>query len=62
MNEWTWAYDGGAQTSSAGFPTQAEAEAWLAEHWQELADAGVTAVTLRQAEVDVYGPMSLADS
>ncbi len=62
MNEWTWAYEGGEQPGSAGFPTRAEAEAWLSESWQELAEQGVSAVTLRQGEFDVYGPMSLSDS
>jgi hypothetical protein len=42
------------------FPSQVEAEAWLGESWEELAEAGVAAVTLRCNGVDVYGPMSLA--
>lgn len=62
MNEWTWAYEGGEQDASPGFPTQAEAEAWLSENWQELADQGINAVTLRQAEFEVYGPMPLSQS
>jgi hypothetical protein len=43
-----------------GFPDQAEAEAWLTEEWQTLADAGVVEVTLRYGDEVVYGPMSLA--
>ena len=62
MNEWTWNYTGGEQDASAAFPTQAEAEAWLSESWQELADQGVTAVTLRRGEFDVYGPMPLSQN
>ena len=55
---WKWTYDptGGA---SAEFPSQADAEAWLGESWRDLLDGGVTAVTLREDDRDVYGPMSL---
>ena len=49
---------GGSAAST--FPSQAEAEAWLGESWEELADEGVSAVTLQCNGVDVYGPMSLA--
>ena len=41
------------------FPSQSDAETWLGEHWPELAAASVAAVTLRQEERTVYGPMSL---
>lgn len=41
------------------FPTQADAEAWFSESWEELAEAGVAAVTLQCNGTDVYGPMSL---
>lgn len=45
---------------SVPFPTQADAEAWFAESWEDLADAGVAQVSLlREAEV-VYGPMPLS--
>lgn len=41
------------------FPTQADAEAWFAESWEDLAGAGVAQVSLlRESEV-VYGPMPL---
>ncbi|MGA8045451.1 MAG: hypothetical protein WCA30_04220 [Dermatophilaceae bacterium] len=46
--------------SSSTFPSQAEAEAWLGESWEQLADQGVAAVTLQCNGADVYGPMSLA--
>ena len=46
--------------SGSTFPSQAEAEAWLGESWEQLADQGVAAVTLQCNGADVYGPMSLA--
>jgi hypothetical protein len=49
--------EGGAAST---FPTQADAETWLGESWEDLADRGVAAVTLQCNGVDVYGPMSLA--
>lgn len=64
--QWTWTYQGpgggvpatGPTTSSA-FPTQADAEAWLGQEWQELLDAGLESVTLTRGEEVVYGPMPL---
>lgn len=69
---WTWSYTGAGgqplsaeEAAAAGvpvdavFPTQADAEGWFAETWGELADAGVTAVTLHRDGDVVYGPMSL---
>ncbi|HVE99125.1 MAG TPA: hypothetical protein VNA12_08090 [Mycobacteriales bacterium] len=57
---WRWQYDGSAATpSSAEFPAQGDAEAWLGDHWRELQDSGVTAVTLVEGDRVVYGPMSL---
>ena len=41
------------------FPSQSEAESWLGEEWRTLLDAGVDAVTLREGDSGVYGPMSL---
>lgn len=64
-DSYTWSYldVDGTELSGAGaataFPTQAEAEAYLGESWQELADAGVGSVTLRHGAEVVYGPMSL---
>jgi len=55
---WNWAYDPTGDSSN-DFPSQAEAEAWLGEAWRDLLDQGVTAVTLREDDRDVYGPMSL---
>jgi hypothetical protein len=42
------------------FPSQADAESWVGETWSELADLGVAAVTLMEADRVVYGPMSLS--
>lgn len=44
---------------SVPFPTQADAEAWFAESWQDLSDAGVGQVTLLRDGAVVYGPMPL---
>ncbi len=62
---WTWTcHDSSGEAiedNSGGgeFPSQAEAEAYLAENWQELAHSGVSAVTLQRDGVVEYGPMSL---
>lgn len=45
---------------SADFPTQADAEAWFAETWEELAEQGVAQATLLREETVVYGPMPLS--
>jgi hypothetical protein len=60
---WRWqgadragvAFDG----ATPRFASQQAAEDWLAEHFQELADQGVAAVTLFDGERVVYGPMPL---
>ncbi|KQZ70495.1 MULTISPECIES: hypothetical protein [unclassified Nocardioides] len=41
------------------FSSQADAESWVGEFYAELAAEGVDAVTLFEAEREVYGPMSL---
>ena len=64
---WTWTYEGpdGAQVEAPEapeqpeFPTQADAESWVGETWRELAEAGISAVTLFEDDRKVYGPMSL---
>lgn len=65
-DEWTWTFfdaDAKVMTGEAlvatGFPSQSDAESWLGEHWRELADDGVEAVTLQHEAAIVYGPMSL---
>jgi hypothetical protein len=42
------------------FPSQADAESWVGEIWSDLAELGVEAVTLMEADRVVYGPMSLS--
>lgn len=41
------------------FDTQEAAESWLTASFEDLADAGVTEVSLREDGRLVYGPMSL---
>jgi hypothetical protein len=41
------------------FPTRSDAETWLGEAYPDLADDGVSAVTLFEGDREVYGPMSL---
>jgi hypothetical protein len=65
---WHWVPDSaGAHSSAPGddvglgraFPTQGEAESWLGEFYPDLLEAGVTAVSLHEADRLVYGPMRL---
>ncbi len=42
------------------FASQADAESWVGEIWADLADLGVAAVSLMEADRVVYGPMSLS--
>ncbi len=57
----SWACEATPDAAGPGrsFPTQAEAEAWLAASYEDLLDAGVEAVTLMEEDRVVYGPMSL---
>ena len=64
--DWSWLYlDAhgnaieGEGLASTGFPTQSDAESYLGESWRDLLAAGVEAVTLRENDTVVYGPMSL---
>lgn len=50
----------GGPEHSVPFPTQADAEAWFAESWEDLANAGVDQVSLLHETEVVYGPMSLS--
>jgi len=63
---WTWRFEDaqGAPVSvpdldGQEFSAQGDAESWLGEVWRDLADAGVSAVTLLEGDREVYGPMSL---
>ena len=49
----------GGELAGQEFWSQSDAESWVGETWQELADAGVDAVTLFEGDRLVYGPMSL---
>ena len=46
-------------TEAPRFPTRSDAESWVGEFWSELAEEGVTTVTLFEGDREVYGPMSL---
>ena len=62
---WHWRLEdsSGAEVTvdepSPRFPSQSDAESWVGEVWQELAEQGVDAVTLFEGDREVYGPMSL---
>lgn len=43
----------------ASFPSQSDAESWLGEVFADLFAGGVEAVTLFDADREVYGPMPL---
>jgi hypothetical protein len=63
---WRWRYetaDGstppGQPEHSQAFPTQADAETWIGETWQELLEGGVEQVSLCEEDRVAYGPMGL---
>lgn len=65
---WTWQYedrDGAVVAQlphsavTTSFPSQADAESWIGETYQQLLDDGVDQVTLFEEDRKVYGPMSL---
>jgi hypothetical protein len=51
---------GGAAGRSEEFGGREAAEAWLGEHWAELAESGIVEVGLNENEGEVYR-MSLAE-
>jgi hypothetical protein len=66
---WTWRLESPAgetvEPATVGVTVppsenQGDAESWLGEHWRDLLDRGVSAVTLFDGETLVYGPMGLA--
>lgn len=67
VKPWRWRLEDGAggevaapaELADQAFASQADAESWVGEFWPDLADAGVAAVTLFEADREVYGPMSL---
>ncbi len=48
-------------TSGQGpsFSSQADAETWMGESWQDLVEQDVDSVVLIEGDREVYGPMSL---
>jgi hypothetical protein len=64
---WSWRLEdeSGAEVAVPGeyagrrFASQADAESWVGEIWSDLAELGVAAVTLMEADRVIYGPMSL---
>ena len=66
---WTWRFESSSgepvrvmDTAQASFSSQGDAESWIGETWQQLAEMGVEQVTLLEDEREVYGPMSLSPS
>lgn len=64
MTSWTWRYeaeDGSAVDGPARkvFDNRSDAESWLGESWEALADEGVHQVSLLADGGVVYGPMGL---
>jgi hypothetical protein len=65
---WRWRLENSAgdevdikgELAGVTFPSQADAESWVGEFWADLAELGVDAVTLFEADRLVYGPMSLS--
>jgi hypothetical protein len=61
---WSWRHftpDGEElPATDVAFPTQADAESWLGEHWRQMVEDGVESVTLLEDSREVYGPMGLA--
>lgn len=52
---WAWKYDlADGPIATGGFPSQAEAEAWVAESWHELYAGGARSVELLEDERSVY--------
>ncbi len=58
--EVTLSGDAADEYADRRFPSQADAESWIGEIWSELAEEGVTAVTLLELDRVVYGPMALS--
>lgn len=71
---WTWQLESAAGGDEAGparislaelenpvHTSQSDAESWVGEVWPELAEQGVTQVTLFHDGVFVYGPMLLSE-
>ncbi|MDS1269497.1 hypothetical protein RIF23_04205 [Lipingzhangella sp. LS1_29] len=64
---WTWRCAGSdgqvldlGEINTETFPSRGDAETWLGENWQDLAEAGASHVTLVQDDDTVVYTMSLA--
>ena len=62
---WTWRHldaegNSVAVPDNGRFATQADAETWLGQEWERLAEDGVAAVTLCEDGHEIYGPMDLS--
>jgi hypothetical protein len=65
---WTWRLetaDGAVlvtptSSTQASYPTQSDAESWIGENWQVLAEEGAAAASLLNDGKFVYGPMPLS--
>jgi hypothetical protein len=62
---WTWRFEkyDGTEVQPAvtpeEFSTQADAESWIGEMWNDLVDSEADQVSLFEDASKVYGPMSL---
>lgn len=59
MYRWVAEPDPAPAELAGSWPDQARAEEWLTGAYPDLLEAGVTAVSLYEADRLVYGPMSL---
>ena len=63
---WVWAFDDAAGTELPGpvspvFTTQFDAEAWLGEHWRELAEQDVRRARLLHDGRAVTAPVDIPE-
>ena len=58
-DQWYWTDADTAVRLGKSFATQSDAEAFMSEHWEKLADDNIKNVTLWCDGREVYGPMPL---
>ena len=66
-SQWTWALLDAEdrvleRPTSPSFTTRFDAEAWLGEHWRDLAKQGVAAVRLTDGGAAVGGDLPLREA